>query len=326
MLDNLIQSGNLLVVFALLICGFILLIRGADIFVDGSSSIAKRFGVPSIIIGLTIVAMGTSLPEAAVSATASMAGNNELAISNAIGSNIFNMMVVIGASALLSAINVADETIKRDIPISAICAVLLIVMGAICYFATGEWSLSRPAGVVLLVLFTFYIIYLVRTAISGKSEATEDTGKVMSPIRALVLIFIGGFCIFAGGNLTVDSASRIAAEFGMSQTLIGLTIVSIGTSLPELVTSIVAARKNEVDLALGNAIGSNVFNIMMVLGIASSISPIAIIRDNIVDIAILLIFTLVVWLFAYTKKSIGRMEGLIMLLLYAGFFVYAVVR
>ena len=313
-----------------LVIGFVFLVKGADIFVEGSSSIAKKFKVPSIIIGLTIVAMGTSLPEAAVSVTASIANKNALAVSNVIGANIFNLMMVIGARAIMTPVAVNKATLKRDFPFSVICAILLLVLGLI-----GPMSLGHADGVIFLILFAGFIGLMIRSAMkaskegnavaSEEIEAAEEI-KIMPVWKSLLFIVIGAVGIIIGGDVVVDSASNIAAKFGMSQTLIGLTIVSVGTSLPELVTSIVAARKNEVDMALGNAIGSNVFNILFVLGIAGAISPMAFLTENVIDIVILLVFSLIVWLFAWTKKEIKRGEGLIMVLLYVLYVVYICMR
>lgn len=313
-----------------LVIGFVFLVKGADIFVEGSSSIAKKFKVPSIIIGLTIVAMGTSLPEAAVSVTASIADKNALAVSNVIGSNIFNLMMVIGVCAIMTPVAVNKATLKRDFPFSVICAILLLVLGLI-----GPMSLGHADGVIFLILFAGFIGLMIRSAMkaskegnavaSEEIEAAEEI-KIMPVWKSLLFIVIGAVGIIIGGDVVVDSASNIAAKFGMSQTLIGLTIVSVGTSLPELVTSIVAARKNEVDMALGNAIGSNVFNILFVLGIAGAISPMAFLNENVIDIVILLVFSLIVWLFAWTKKEIKRGEGLIMVLLYVLYVVYICMR
>ena len=313
-----------------LVIGFVFLVKGADIFVEGSSSIAKKFKVPSIIIGLTIVAMGTSLPEAAVSVTASIANKNALAVSNVIGSNIFNLMMVIGVCAIMTPVAVNKATLKRDFPFSVICAILLLVLGLI-----GPMSLGHADGVIFLILFAGFIGLMIRSAMkaskegnavaSEEIEAAEEI-KIMPVWKSLLFIVIGAVGIVIGGDVVVDSASNIAAKFGMSQTLIGLTIVSVGTSLPELVTSIVAARKNEVDMALGNAIGSNIFNILFVLGIAGAISPMAFLTENVIDIVILLVFSLIVWLFAWTKKEIKRGEGLIMVLLYVLYVVYICMR
>lgn len=333
-MGNFINQAPMVVVLLLLVAGFVLLIKGADFFVEGSSSVAKRFHVPAVIIGLTVVAMGTSLPETAVSVTASITNNNELAVSNAVGSNIFNLMVVIGFCAVMTPIMVGKDTIKRDIPFSAICAVMLLAFGICAVGDAQGMTLGHLDGVILLLFFAGYIFVLIRRTLAAQKsgEAVDVEGgsdeeiKLLSIPKSLLFIVGGAAGIAIGGDLTVDTASRIAVEMGMSQTLVGLTIVSIGTSLPELVTSIVAARKNEIGMALGNAIGSNVFNILMVLGIASAISPIEFLTENIIDIVILLVFTLIVWLFAATKQRLDRREGILMLLLYAAYAVYIIVR
>ena len=325
-MGDFINQSPMLVVILFLVIGFVLLIKGADFFVEGSSSVAKRFHVPAIIIGLTVVAMGTSLPETAVSVTASITNNNELAVSNAVGSNIFNLMVVIGVCAFMAPIAVGKDTIRRDIPFSAVCALLLLGFGVCAFGDTSGMVLGHLDGVLLLLLFAAYIFVLIRRTLKAQKagEAIEVEGGSDEEIK---LFIVGGAAAIAfGGDLTVDAASRIAVEIGMSQTLIGLTIVSIGTSLPELVTSIVAARKNEIGMALGNAIGSNVFNILMVLGIASTISPIAFITENIIDIVILLVFTLIVWMFAATKQQLSRKEGFVMIALYVAYAVYIIMR
>lgn len=310
----------------LLIIGFAFLVKGADAFVEGSSSIAKHFHVPSLIIGMTIVAMGTSLPETAVSVTASIAGSNALAVSNAVGSNIFNLMVVIGVCAVLTPVAVQKNSLKIDIPFSMVCALLLLVLGH------DRMMLTRVNGLILIVLFAFFILYMIRSAQhSMNNEDSEFAAeaaemKAMSVPKSLIFIVIGIAGITLGSDWVVDGAKTIASAFGISENLIGLTIVAFGTSLPELMTSIVAARKNEVDMALGNAVGSNIFNILMVLGIASALSPIAFIQENIIDIIILVGFSFIVWLMAWTKHRLDKLEGLAMILLYAGYVVYICVR
>lgn len=311
----------------LLLIGFVFLIKGADLFVDGSSNIAKKLCVPSVIIGLTIVAMGTSLPETAVSVTASLVNNNTLAISNAVGSNIFNMMVVIGFCGVITPVAVQEETLKRDFPFSVICALLLLGMG--CH----GMALDQMEGLILVVLFIGFILTMIRAALkarkteqSQEDETEKQAEKTLPVWKCLLFVVIGVVGIALGGDWVVEGASTVATAFGLSQTLIGLTIVSIGTSLPELVTSVVAARKKEVDLAVGNAIGSNIFNILMVLGIASTISPIDFIMNNVIDIVILVVFSIIVWMMAKSRKKMERREGLIMLLLYAGYMVYIIVR
>ena len=331
-MEKFINNAPFVLVLVFLVIGFVLLIKGADFFVEGSSSVAKRLHVPSIIIGLTIVAMGTSLPETAVSVSASIAGNNELAVSNVVGSNIFNLMVVIGVCAMIATVNVAKETIKRDIPFSLICAGLLLIFGIVGFGDKSGMILGRLDGAIFLCAFAGYIFYMVKIALKASKEGrkveggSEEEIKLISVPLSILFIIGGAVAIAVGGDVTVDAASRIASDLGMSQTLIGLTIVSIGTSLPELVTSIVAARKNEVDMALGNAIGSNIFNILMVLGIASAISPISIITENIIDLCVLIAFTVCVWIFASSRRKVGRPEGFIMVLLYAIYAVYIIIR
>lgn len=333
-MEKFINNAPFVLVLVFLVIGFVLLIKGADFFVEGSSSVAKRLHVPSIIIGLTIVAMGTSLPETAVSVSASIAGNNELAVSNVVGSNIFNLMVVIGVCAMIATVNVAKETIQRDIPLSLVCAGLLLLFGIIGVGDKTGMTLGHFDGVIFLLVFAGYIFYMIKIALKASKEGKkvdiegglDEDIKLISVPKSIVFIVGGAASIAIGGDVTVDAAARIASDLGMSQTLIGLTIVSIGTSLPELVTSIVAARKNEVDMALGNAIGSNVFNILMVLGIASAISPITIINENIIDLCVLIVFTVCVWLFSGTRKKIGKIEGLCMVALYAAYAVYIIIR
>ena len=331
-MQEFIQGAALPLVVLLLIVGFFLLIKGADCFVEGSSSIAKRLKVPSIIIGLTIVAMGTSLPETAVSVTASMVNNNALAISNVVGSNIFNLMFVIGVCSILTPIAVQRDTVVRDIPLSVICALLLAGLGVLAIGDKGPYILGHLDGVIFLALFACYIVMMIRSARKARAEGKEVTIegeeelKVLSYPKSILFIAGGAIAIAAGGDLTVDTASRIAIELGMSQTLVGLTIVSIGTSLPELVTSIVAARKDEVDMAVGNAVGSNIFNILMVLGIASAINPISILTENLIDIMILVGFSVLVWAFAATKRKITRKEGIAMVGLYLVYAIYIILR
>lgn len=316
---------SLIFTFLILIAGFVLLIKGADFFVEGSASIAKMLRVPSLIIGMTIVAMGTSLPECSVSITASLTGQNSLAVSNAVGSNIFNLMVVCGVCALFTPLKVKTDTLKKDFPFSVICAGLLLALGYV------GMVLGREDGIILLVIFVLFLLYMIRSAIkarnAGKTVEIEGEDAQIHPVwKSILFIVLGAAAIAWGGDLVVDSASVIAAAFGMSQTLIGLTICAIGTSLPELVTSIVAARKNQVDMALGNVIGSNIFNILFVLGIGASISPIGFITENMIDIAILIAMSLIVWIFTWSKRRVNRAEGICMLLLYVAYWGYICIR
>ena len=334
-MQNIINGLPIAAVILLLAVGFAFLVKGADFFVEGSSSIAKKLKVPPIIIGLTIVAMGTSLPETAVSVTASLVQNNELAVSNVVGSNIFNLMFVIGVCSILTPIMVQKATVVRDIPLSLGCALFLLVLGISGLGDKAGMTLGHADGVIFLIVFAGYIFTMVRSAMKARAagqkieiEGVEecDNMKELSYGKSILFLIVGAAAIAFGGDLTVDTASRIAIELGMSQTLVGLTIVSIGTSLPELVTSVVAARKNEVDMAVGNAVGSNIFNILMVLGNSSAISPVALIWENIIDIVLLMVFSVMVWIFAGTRKKIERKEGIIMVVVYLVYCAYIIAR
>ena len=310
----------------LLAAGFVLLIKGADFFVDGSSSVARRLHVPSLIIGMTIVAMGTSLPELAVSVTASISGSNSLAVSNVVGSNLFNLMVVLGSSALFTEMTVSMDVLKRDYPFSLGCTILMLALGA---FGMG---VGRVDGIILLLVFAAFLLLMIRAAKSGGNESAvneEENGEsetASSWGRALLYVVGGAAAIRFGGTFAVNGAVSIARSLGVTQTLIGLTIVACGTSLPELVTSIVAAKKNELDIAVGNVVGSNIFNILLILGVASAISPITILRENVIDIVIMLAFSLVTWVFCVTNQKLSKKEGVVMLLLYAVYLSYICVR
>lgn len=309
-----------------LLVGFFLLVKGADLFVDGSSSVAKLLKVPSVIIGLTIVAMGTSAPEAAVSITAGFTGNNEIAISNVLGSNLFNLMMVVGICACIKAFQTDSTIMKRDFPISLGLTVLL-----------GIWLLdgriNRIEGGILVLLMLGYIMLMVRSALktreqaqTASQESTEEEKPPMPAWKSIIFILLGLAAIILGGQLVVDNASRIAAQFGLSETLIGLTIVAIGTSLPELVTSIVAAGKGESGLALGNVIGSNIFNIIFILGASTLLHPIGTRMENLIDTLILLIVSIIIYVFGLTGKKVNRWEGLLCVLGYIGYTAYIILR
>ena len=304
--------------YVLLILGFILLIKGADFFVDGSSSVARLLKIPPVVIGLTIVAMGTSAPEAAVSITAGLSGNNDIALSNIIGSNIFNLLIVIGICAVIYVVNTDRDILKRDLPVNIGVTLLLL-------FFLLDLKLSRFEGFVLLAAMVVYIVLLVRNAM--KNRTTEGAQiKTLSPLVSFLYIAGGLTAIILGGRLVVDSSSIIAATFGLSQNLIGLTIVAIGTSLPELVTSIVASRKGESALALGNAVGSCIFNILFILGMSSMLSPLSAAPETLVDTVVLLVVTLLILLTGKTNLKTSRLEGAFFALFYTGYMVYAVLR
>ena len=337
-------TSSLIFKIILLIVGFVILIKGADFFVEGSSSVAKKLKVPPLIIGMTIVAMGTSLPEAAVSVSASMNDANSLAVSNVVGSNIFNLMMVLGICALFNKLKVGKDVLRRDYPFSIICALLMIFLGVFGFKEDGSygmnWEMDRLAGIIYLVLFVCFITILIISAMKARKKA-QETGVAAErslademedevaeiPVwKSIIYIVLGAVAIKFGGDWVVDGAVAIAERIGVSDTIIGLTICAVGTSLPELVTSIVAARKNQLDMAIGNVVGSNVFNILFVLGIASTISPIPFAIENIIDICVLIAFSVLIYIFCITKKSINKVEGGVMVALYVIFMVYVCLR
>ncbi len=317
----------------ILVAGFFGLIKGADLFVDGSSALARYFKVPGVIIGLTIVAMGTSAPELAVSTSAALKGANEIAVSNVVGSNTFNLLMVLGICALINPLPIDKSILRRDFPIS-ICLTAL-TFGFIGYpiFKRGTIEglsmsdnvsmITRTFSIVLLVLFVSYILMLILTA--RKDGSDDDEIKSLTLRRCFALILVGMILIIAGGQFVVISAKYLAAAFGMSETLIGLTVVALGTSLPELVTSIVASKKNENGLAVGNVIGSNIFNILFIMGVSGTIHPIAVNFASVTDFLILLFVNLITLLLA-TKKSLGRSSGALMIICYIVYMIFAAVR
>ena len=312
--------------YIFLIVGFVLLVKGADIFVDGSSDIARYFSIPSFIIGLTIVAFGTSAPEAAVSITAATTGQNGIAVGNVIGSNLFNLLMVLGACSLLKPCPVQPHILKNEYPLSIIAALLFIVLTLTTLGSGHSLYLSRPDGLILLAVFAFFIISTIVKAV--RHPVTEFTAGERKPSlpRGILFSLIGLAAVIFGGQLVVDKASAIAASFGVSQTLIGLTIVAIGTSLPELVTSIAAARKGETDIAVGNVIGSNLFNLLFVLGSSVTVHPIQVESVSIYDAWILIGASLLVMIPALTKREIRRGWGILFVLAYLAYNYYIIVR
>ncbi len=302
--------------YILLIVGFVLLIKGADFFVDGSAALAGYLKVPSVIIGLTIVAIGTSLPEAAVSISAGLAGSNEIAVSNIVGSNIFNTLVVVGASALIRPFAADSQIVKRDLPVNFLVTVILYIM------VIGG-MLSRIEGLILLAGIITYITVMVRSALKNR---VEEEIEPISLSKAALFIALGLAAVVFGGDVVVDSATAIAKSLGLSETLIGLTIVAIGTSLPELVTSVVASRKGESGLALGNAIGSNIFNILFILGMSSTLMPIPVVSENITDTLVLIGICVLIYAFARFGEKIGRGKGLTMIAIYIAYTAYIIMR
>lgn len=319
--------------YILLVLGFVLLIKGADFFVGGSSSVAKLLKVPTIIIGLTVVAFGTSMPELSVSVTAALLGNNDLAVSNVLGSNIFNLLVVLGCCAVIHPVKTEESLLKKEFPFSIFISVILLLLNSDFSIrkvldGKGTFVLGRLGGALFLVLFAVFLTATVKSALSSreKQKGEEEEYEVMSPLKSGLFIVIGLAGIVLGGDFVVDSACNIAEYFGLSQTFIGLTIVALGTSLPELVTSMVAAGRGENDLAVGNVVGSNIFNILLILGISSVITPIHLDISAVYDTVILIAASVIVYAAARSRREIERKEGLIFLLVYAVFFMYILWR
>lgn len=302
--------------YLLLLVGFFLLIKGADFFVDGSSSLAHILKIPSVIIGLTIVAMGTSAPEASVSINAALAGSNDIAISNVIGSNIFNGLVVVGVCAVLASFQPDTSILKRDMPLNILVSLILCLMLA-------DSHLSRPEGLLLLLGMLLYLGCMIRSALKNREQ---DTAIQSRSLPVSLLSIAGGLAaVIFGGDLVVDNACTIAASWGVSQNFIGLTIIAIGTSLPELVTSIVATRKGDSGLALGNAIGSNLFNILFILGMSATVSPLNVLGESVIDCCILAGSAVLLYLFARSKRQMARWEGATCIILYIIYTVYLLI-
>lgn len=317
--------------FIFLIIGFLFLIKGADIFVEGSSTIAKKFNVPPMVIGLTIVAMGTSAPEAAVSITSSLAGQNDMSIANVVGSNFFNILVVLGVSSIIAKLPVQKDTIKNDTPFLILVSSLLLIFGL-------NLKLGRLEGFILLGLFTLFLINTVKSGMkSSNSDVDTSSSEAAVAIdisqddqisvpKTILLCIVGAIGIIFGGDLVVNSATNIATSFGMSANLVGLTIVAVGTSLPEFVTSVVATKKGETDIAIGNVIGSNLFNILLVLGLAASINPIAMSTLAFIDIVFMLAITILLYIFMKKDNSLVKKQGILLVVLYIAYMIFTIVR
>lgn len=318
----------------ILIIGFILLIKGADIFVDGSSSIAKKIGIPSVIVGLTIVSLGTSAPELAVSSISAFQGNNGIAIGNVLGSNIFNTLVVLGGTAIAMPLIIKKRIVKRDFFVNILVAIILYVSAFGISFNGKDGVISRIDGLILLVLCIIYTIVLIRSAIKDKDSKNMESKLAFANIKIgpnVIKIVIGIIGIVFGGKLVVDSATNIAYSIGMSEKLVGLTIVAVGTSLPELVTSIVAALKGETEIAIGNVLGSNIFNMLLILGLSSTINPIVVTGNLYIDFIFLIVVTIIIGIIIFFNKGkeikkLSRLEGTILILLYVVYLSYIIMR
>ncbi len=302
-----------------LVVGFVLLIRGADIFVDGASDLATKLKVPAMIIGLTIVALGTSAPELAVSVTSALSNSNALAVSNVIGSNAFNLLVVLGVTAVICRVSVKEESIKQDYPILIGSSILLFL------FLIISDTFNRIEGITFLVLIAAYIILLVYKTRQSQDNLEVGESK-MSPLKIVIYIVLGAIFIMVGSDMVVTSAQDIALSLGMSETLVGLTIVAFGTSLPELATSITAARTNNVDIAVGNAVGSSIFNVLFILGATTAIRPIAITPVMITDTAIMIGIMLITYLLARHNRELTRSDGLIFIAIYIVYMIFVIMR
>lgn len=312
--------------FILLVIGLILLVKCADIFVDGSSNIAKAFGIPSLIIGLTIVAFGTSAPEAAVSITAGINGNNEISVGNVVGSNICNSLLILGICGLFKALKAKKEVRKRDFPYYLLSAVVLAILTG-DYFLSGQdiGYITRANGLILLCFLAIYMVSLISDVKRNKKDDNQEE-KVKFRLKDVLFIIGGLIGIILGGQLTVNGASGIARTLGVSENVIALTIVAIGTSLPELITSFIATKKGEIDIAVGNVIGSNIFNILFILGVTSVISPISLKMDSFVDIIFMTLSSLAVFIMLQKNKRIGWKKSVCMLVMYALYIGYILYR
>lgn len=333
--------------YILLLLGFVLLVKGADYFVDGASNIARTLKVPSLIIGLTIVAFGTSAPEAAVSITASIDGQNGMAMGNVIGSNIFNLLMVVGMAGFIKTLKVEKSIIFKEFPFLLFSSVLMFILASDMFFkGTTDNIISRSDSIVLLILFCIFTYSLLHTALSSRNkylseEASiaedslhyEYSGDTLSEIqsnnlsltKSVIMSIVGIVSIVLGGQIVVKCASAIASNFGVSDQLIGLTIVAIGTSLPEFVTSIIAASKGESAIALGNVIGSNMFNILFIIGLSAFISPMSIDPTLFIDAIFMIFATLITFFFAARKRDVTKFESISLITIYIVYMIYLII-
>lgn len=308
-----------IITIILLLIGFVFLIKGADMFVDGASDLATKLKVPAMIIGLTIVAFGTSAPEAAVSITSALANSNAIAVSNILGSNIFNLLAVLGITSIMYKIDIKPVSLKQDFPILLGSSVLLLI-----FIVTGA-QISRIEGILFLILIIAYVIYLIYKAKKDSENMPVGTTH-LSSAKIGIYIVLGLILIIFGSDLVVDAAKDIALSIGMSETLVGLTIVSIGTSLPELMTSVTAAYNKNTEIAIGNAVGSCIFNILFILGITTAITPIATTNVMVIDTIIMLATVVITYILAYDKNDFNRKDGIILMTLFIIYMIYIIIR
>lgn len=306
--------------FVMLLVGFVLLIKGADVFVDGACNIAKLMKIPTMIIGLTIVAFGTSAPELSVSVSAALKGSNAIALGNVVGSNIVNLLFIAGISAVITPYAINKVMIRRDYPMSVLVTFVLLMT------AIADLTITATEGWILLAFFAIFMYCQIMDSINSRAEQEEEEEEKPSVPKSLIMTVLGLVAVVWGGDTVVDSATEIARMFGMSETFIGLTIIAIGTSLPEMVTSIVAARKGESDIAIGNVVGSNIFNILLILGISSVINGIAVEQAMVADIAILIAVSVICFIPMAIQKKLTRPVGIAMMAMYVAYTAYLFIR
>ena len=315
-----------------IVIGVVLVLWGADRLTDGAVGIATRLNIPQIVIGLTIVAMGTSMPEFCVSLVSALKGTADLAVGNVVGSNVFNALLIVGVTALVSPMTILRQTVRKDIPFALVASMLLVLM---CL----DGTLSRIDALVLLSLFGFFMYVTLQAGLSAKKAdkqaasdepsqaASDEPAEAQAPmswLRASLFIIIGLGCLIGGSNLFVGGATAVATELGISDAVVGLTVVAMGTSLPELATSVVAARKGNSGIAIGNALGSNVFNILLILGLTGAITPLTLQGITTLDLTMLVVSMMLLWLFSFTKLTIERWEGALLTTIFVAYLTYLV--
>ena len=315
-----------------IVIGVVLVLWGADRLTDGAVGIATRLNIPQIVIGLTIVAMGTSMPEFCVSLVSALKGTADLAVGNVVGSNVFNALLIVGVTALVAPMTILRQTVRKDIPFALVASMLLVLM---CF----DGTLSRIDALVLLALFGFFMYVTLQAGLSAKKAdkqdasdepsqaASDEAAEAQAPmswLRASLFIIIGLGCLIGGSNLFVGGATAVATELGISDAVVGLTVVAMGTSLPELATSVVAARKGNSGIAIGNALGSNVFNILLILGLTGAITPLTLQGITTLDLTMLVVSMMLLWLFSFTKLTIERWEGALLTTIFVAYLTHLV--
>lgn len=303
-----------------ILVGIVLVLWGADRLTDGAVAVAEKMKMPQIVIGLTIVAMGTSMPEFCVSLVSALKGTTDLAVGNIVGSNIFNTLLIVGVSAWVAPMTILKSTVRKDIPFALFASLVLLIM---CL----DGNISRLDAGILFVLFLVFMYVTLKGAktkdddTTAKTESIEDKKKPMAAWLSIVWIIVGLACLIGGSNLFVEGATKVAEHIGVSEAVIGLTIVAGGTSLPELATSVVSARKGNSGIAIGNVLGSNVFNILAILGVTGVITPMHLQGITMLDLSMMVVSTLLVWLFSFTKYKIARWEGIVLTIVFIGYMV-----